>query len=123
MNQTFYQFKHPIIGDIHFDFDDRKKCVRLHCNWPYDLGVNEWINLDNEFSALNFSRGIRALNRRKRATVAGLHGGRIRFKLLSRERIEFDVETDGRNNYQEFRYEIPARVSDLLFRFPKHSMN
>lgn len=99
---------------LRVELDEGSDRVRFSCDWPYDLEVNDWISLDKEFSAREFRRQISKRSRTKEIIVPGLHGGGIRFKVLNRNTIKFDVEGGTKSCHEEFRYEIPAQPSNLF---------
>ena len=114
MLNVFYRHAHPTEGYINLENDKLNGRVRLRCHWPYDLSIDQWIDIDNDFSAKEFARKIARLARKKMVIIRGRDWRRVTFKVLTGKLIEMDLVGGAKGAPQEFCFSVPALPSNLM---------
>ncbi len=49
--------------------------ITLNCHWPFDLAMDEWINIENSFSTLDYLRAINDAMATGKGAARGINGG------------------------------------------------
>jgi len=59
--------------------------VILRCNWPFDLDTDEWICIQNRYSAADYARAVSdaASNARRTGKADGISGGLLEITQLN----------------------------------------
>ena len=114
MINIFFQYNHPVIGQLQFKLDRRAEFIQFDCDWPFDLTTNEWISITNQFPLKEFVKKVGRLPNARPAIIHGMHRGRMSLKALKIGIIEIRVADGSKGLHEECCFHIPARSFDLL---------
>jgi hypothetical protein len=106
-------------GDGYLTLAGGEELITLNCHWPFDLAMDEWINIENSFSTLDYLKAINDARATGKGTARGINGGFMEVALQADGfTIEFSRPQAGWFA-TSLQLHIQRPVDDLLLQVPR----